>query len=158
MGEAVLEVFRDFGNRSDRKRARLKSIIHGWGMPACRARVEEYLGRPLPDPRPIRVTRVDDHLGWHAQGDGQLFLGIPVENGRIHDDGNDRLSRAVTGCLAHGGGKRGLSPGRLHRGFAPSEAVRAGCLSPFFPEPVPPEALSPAAFAPSSPRTGGRPA
>ncbi len=57
IGEAVLKVFRDFGNRSDRKRARLKYIIHDWGMPAFRAKVEEYLGHPLADPRPVRSRR-----------------------------------------------------------------------------------------------------
>jgi sulfite reductase (ferredoxin) len=85
-GEAVLKVFRDFGNRSDRKRARLKYIIHDWGLPAFRAKVEEYLGNQLADPRPVIVSDVDDHLGWHSQGDGKLFLGIPVENGRIRDE------------------------------------------------------------------------
>ena len=50
IGEAVLKVFRDFGNRSDRKRARLKYIIHDWGMPAFRAKVEEYLGHRSPTP------------------------------------------------------------------------------------------------------------
>jgi len=91
IGEAVIKVFRDFGNRSDRKRARLKYIIHDWGIAAFRAKVEEYLGRPLADPKPIHVTDVDDHLGWHEQGDGKLFLGLPVENGRIKDAGNLRL-------------------------------------------------------------------
>jgi sulfite reductase (ferredoxin) len=95
IGEAVLKVYRDFGNRSDRKRARLKYIIHDWGMPAFRAKVEEYLGHSLPDPRPIKVTGVDDHLGWHPQGNGKLFLGIPVENGRIKDDGDLRLASGL---------------------------------------------------------------
>src|SRR5262249_28624968 len=91
IGEAVLKVFRDFGNRSDRKRARLKYIIHDWGLPAFRARIEEYLGHSLDDPMPVFVTDVNDHLGWHEQGDGKLYLGIPVENGRIKDDGSLRL-------------------------------------------------------------------
>ncbi|WP_435011328.1 NADPH-dependent assimilatory sulfite reductase hemoprotein subunit [Tundrisphaera lichenicola] len=91
VGEAVIKVYRDFGNRSDRKRARIKYLIHDWGMPAFRAKVEEYLGRKLADPKPITVTDVDDHLGWHEQGDGKLFLGLPVENGRIKDEGDFRL-------------------------------------------------------------------
>jgi sulfite reductase (ferredoxin) len=91
IGEAVLKVFRDFGNRSDRKRARLKYIIHDWGIPAFRTKIEEYLGHSLSDPKPVVVTDVDDHLGWHEQGDGKLFLGIPVENGRIKDEGTLRL-------------------------------------------------------------------
>ena len=68
IGEAVLKVFRDFGNRSDRKRARLKYIIHDWGLPAFRSKVEEYLGRQLADPEPVSVSDVDDHLGWHIAG------------------------------------------------------------------------------------------
>jgi len=95
VGEAVIRVFRDFGNRSDRKRARLKYIIHDWGMPVFRAKVEEYLGRKLEDPKPVEITDVDDHLGWHEQGDGKLFLGIPVENGRIKDAGTLRLASGL---------------------------------------------------------------
>ncbi len=91
IGEGVLKVYRDFGNRSDRKRARLKYIIHDWGIPAFRAKVEEYLGHPLEDPRPVEVSEVHDHLGWHEQGDGKLWLGVPVENGRIKDEGSFRL-------------------------------------------------------------------
>ncbi len=97
VGEAVIKVYRDFGNRSDRKRARIKYLVFDWGMPAFRAKVEEYLGRSLADPKPVKVTEVDDHLGWHEQGDGKLFLGLPVENGRIKDEGDFRL---LTGLRA----------------------------------------------------------
>ncbi len=95
IGEGVLKVFRDFGNRSDRKRARLKYIIHDWGIAAFRAKVEEYLGYRLAEAKPVQVSDVDDHLGWHSQGDGRLFLGIPVENGRIRDDGQYRLASGL---------------------------------------------------------------
>jgi sulfite reductase (ferredoxin) len=91
IGEAVVRAFRDLGNRSDRKRARLKYVIYDLGLPAFRAKIEEYLGRSLDDPRPVSVTDVDDHMGWHEQGDGKLFLGIPVQNGRIKDEGSLRL-------------------------------------------------------------------
>jgi sulfite reductase (ferredoxin) len=95
IGEAVLKVFRDFGSRTDRKRARLKYVIADWGLPAFRAKVEEYLRRPLADPRPVGVTGVDDHMGWHQQGDGKLFLGIPVDNGRIRDEDGYRLATGL---------------------------------------------------------------
>jgi sulfite reductase (ferredoxin) len=108
VGEAVIKIFRDFGNRSDRKRARLKYIIHDWGMPVFRAKVEEYLGRALDDPKPVEVSEVDDHLGWHEQGDGKLFLGIPVENGRIKDEGTLRLFSGLRAYFEKYG-----TPGRL---------------------------------------------
>ncbi len=95
IGEAVVKVYRDSGDRSDRKRARLKYVIHDWGLPAFRAKVEEYLGRPLDDPRPVVATDVDDHLGVRAQGDGKFSIGIPVENGRIKDEGSFRLATAL---------------------------------------------------------------
>jgi sulfite reductase (ferredoxin) len=108
IGEAVLKVFRDFGNRSDRKRARLKYIIHDWGLPAFRAKVEEYLGHALNDPRPVAVADVEDHLGWHRQADGKLFLGLPVENGRIRDEGDFRLFSGMRAFF-----RRYRTPGRL---------------------------------------------
>ena len=91
IGEAVIKVYRDHGNRSDRKRARLKYVITDMGLEAFRAKVEEYLGGPIGDPRPVTVGEVCDHLGWHEQGDGKLWLGIPIENGRIKDEGSLRL-------------------------------------------------------------------
>ncbi len=95
VGEAVIKVFRDYGDRSDRKRARLKYVIHDMGLPAFKAKVEEYLGRPLAEPRPVAVREVHDHMGWSSQGDGKLCLGIPLENGRIKDVGDYRPATAL---------------------------------------------------------------
>lgn len=108
IGEAIIKVFRDYGNRSDRKRARLKYIIHDWGVPAFRAKVEEYFGRPLADPKDAPITEVDDHLGWNEQGDGKLFLGLPVENGRIKDEGSLRLASGLRALFS-----KYQVPGRL---------------------------------------------
>ncbi len=105
--EAVVKVYRDFGNRSDRKRARLKYVIYDWGMPAFRAKVEEYLGKPLAEPVDNPIVEVDDHLGWHDQGDGKLFLGVPIENGRIKDEGSLRLASGLRTYFSRYGLRRG---------------------------------------------------
>ena len=81
----VIKVQRDFGNRSDRKVARLKYLIHNWGLDAFKAKIEEYYGQKLPEPHPDDVHGFDDHLGWHEQGDGRWFYGLNIENGRIYD-------------------------------------------------------------------------
>ncbi|QDT33894.1 NADPH-dependent assimilatory sulfite reductase hemoprotein subunit [Thalassoglobus polymorphus] len=93
--EAIVKVQRDFGDRVDRKFARMKYLIHNWGLEKFKAKVEEYYGASLPEPHPTDVTDVDDHMGWHEQGDGKLFLGINVENGRIKDEGDFRLKTAI---------------------------------------------------------------
>ncbi|HEV3137840.1 MAG TPA: NADPH-dependent assimilatory sulfite reductase hemoprotein subunit [Pirellulales bacterium] len=92
---AIIKVQRDFGNRSDRKVARLKYLIANWGLPKFKAKVEEYYGTPLADPHPDDVRVLDDHIGWHEQGDGRWFYGLNVENGRIHDEEDFRLKTAL---------------------------------------------------------------
>lgn len=99
VADAVVKVQRDFGNRSDRKQARMKYLIANWGLEKFKAKVEEYYGQPLPEPHPADVTDADDHIGWHAQGDGRWFLGINVENGRIKDEGDLRLKSALRSIL-----------------------------------------------------------
>ncbi len=99
VAEAIVKVQRDFGNRDDRKVARLKYLIANWGIEKFKAKVEEYYGQTLQDPHPTDVTDTDDHIGWHEQGDGQWFLGINVENGRIKDEGDLRLKTALRTIL-----------------------------------------------------------
>ena len=95
MARAMVCVFRDHGNRGDRKTARLKYLLADWGIQRFKATVEEYLGRPLDEPHPAEVTDVEDHLGWNAQGDGRDFLGIHIENGRIQDSDTVRSKSAL---------------------------------------------------------------
>ena len=92
---AIIRVQRDFGNRADRKTARLKYLIADWGLERFKAKVEEYYGQPLPDPHPTDVVEFDDHMGWHEQGDGRWFYGLNVENGRIADTDSGQLKTAV---------------------------------------------------------------
>ncbi|UUO07320.1 NADPH-dependent assimilatory sulfite reductase hemoprotein subunit [Blastopirellula sp. J2-11] len=93
--EAVVKVQRDFGNREDRKVARMKYLIHNWGLEKFKAKVEEYYGSSLPEPHPADVHGFDDHKGWCAQGDGKWFYGLNVENGRIKDDETMQLKTAI---------------------------------------------------------------
>ncbi len=92
---AVVKVQRDFGNRSDRKIARLKYLIADWGIEKFRAKVEEYYGKPLADPDPTDVSRQEDHLGWEEQGDGKWFYGLNIENGRLRDGDDLQLKAAL---------------------------------------------------------------
>ena len=92
---AIIKVQRDFGNRADRKVARMKYLIHNWGLPKFKAKVEEYYGQALADPHPDDVHGFDDHIGWHEQGDGKVFYGLNVEIGRIHDEDGLRLKTAL---------------------------------------------------------------
>jgi sulfite reductase (ferredoxin) len=99
VAEAIVKVQRDFGNREDRKRARMKYLIHDWGLPTFKAKVEEYYGQPLPEPHPADVTDAPDHIGWYEQGDGKLFLGINIECGRIKDEGDLRIKTGLRTLL-----------------------------------------------------------
>lgn len=95
VAEAVVRVQRDFGNREDRKVARLKYLIHNWGLDAFRVKVEEYYGRALTTPTSADVTGFDDHIGWREQGDGLLYYGLNIENGRIVDNEKMKLKSAL---------------------------------------------------------------
>lgn len=100
VAEAIVKVQRDFGNRSDRKLARMKYLIADWGVDQFREKVAEYYGSKLTECHPADITDVDDHMGWHEQGDGRLFLGINIENGRIKDEGELRIKTAFRTLLA----------------------------------------------------------
>jgi len=92
---AVVKVQRDFGNRSDRKQARLKYLLDQWGVEKFRAKVEEYLGRELTPPTDDDVTEAEDHIGWEPQGDGRWCYGLNIENGRILDDTETKIKTAL---------------------------------------------------------------
>ena len=100
VAEAIVKVQRDHGSREDRKRARMKYLIFDWGMERFKAKVEEYYGQSLPEPHAADVTGVEDLIGWHEQGDGKLFLGINIENGRVQDKGDLRLKSALHTLLS----------------------------------------------------------
>jgi sulfite reductase (ferredoxin) len=86
----VVGVQRDYGDRANRRHARLKYTIADRGLEWFRDEVQKRLDFTLQAPEPLAWKPVDDHLGWHEQGDGKLYVGIYIENGRIADVGDVR--------------------------------------------------------------------
>lgn len=93
--KAIVATQRDYGDRTDRRHARLKYLIHDWGVDKFRSMLEKYFGKPLQPFKPLPEFKYEDFLGWHEQGDGKLFLGISVQNGRIMDDAKMQLRTAL---------------------------------------------------------------
>jgi sulfite reductase (ferredoxin) len=92
---AVVKLHRDYGDRGNRRHARLKYVIAENGEEWARERLSEYLGKALEPCREMAPFEVPDHLGWHEQGDGKVYLGIPVSSGRIVDEGDSRIRTAL---------------------------------------------------------------
>ncbi|MGQ0751392.1 MAG: NADPH-dependent assimilatory sulfite reductase hemoprotein subunit [Betaproteobacteria bacterium] len=85
VAEAVVTVQRDWGNRADRKHARLKYTIEDRGLDAFRREVERRSGVTLAEGRPFAFTSTGDRYGWTESENGRAHLTIFVENGRIGD-------------------------------------------------------------------------
>lgn len=92
---AVLTIHRDFGDRTDRKHARLKYVVAERGVDWMRAEFEKRAGFQLEPPRPFRFTTMGDLYGWHRAVDGSWFLTLYVETGRVKDVEGRRLKTAL---------------------------------------------------------------
>jgi sulfite reductase (NADPH) hemoprotein beta-component len=95
MAKGVLTIHRDFGDRTNRKHARLKYVLEERGSDWFREELERRTGVKIQPARPVRFTTTGDELGWHQQLDGNYFFGLFVENGRIGDRGDYRLKSAL---------------------------------------------------------------
>lgn len=83
---AIVKVQRDYGDRSDRKQARLKYTIDRMGVEAFQKKVYEYAGRVFEQPRNVKPKAQPDWLGWHKQiQPGLNYVGLWIENGRVKD-------------------------------------------------------------------------
>ncbi|MFG2450884.1 nitrite/sulfite reductase [Streptomyces sp. M41(2017)] len=103
--EGVISIFRDYGYRRLRTRARLKFLVADWGVEKFRQILEdEYLQRKLVDgPAPAQpVARWRDHVGVHRQKDGLYYVGFAPRVGRV--DGAT-LTKIAELAEAHGSGR-----------------------------------------------------
>ena len=81
----VVSLFRDYGYRRLRSKARMKFLLADWGAPKFRQVLEqEYLLRALPDgPAPEPSAERGDHIGVHEQKDGRFYIGVAPMVGRV---------------------------------------------------------------------------
>lgn len=82
---AVVQIFRDYGFRRLRNKARLKFLLAQWGPERFREVLEtEYLGYALADgPAPEQPSAPGDHVGVHLQKDGRRYVGVAPRVGRV---------------------------------------------------------------------------
>jgi sulfite reductase (NADPH) hemoprotein beta-component len=93
--KGVVSIHRDFGDRTNRKHARLKYVLQERGVAWFREELERRLGFKFEPVRSFEFTRQGDLYGWHKQFDANYFLGVFVENGRIKDAGEYRLKTGL---------------------------------------------------------------
>jgi sulfite reductase (NADPH) hemoprotein beta-component len=95
IAEAVVTVQRDWGDRVNRKHARLKYTIEDRGLDAFRAEVEKRAGVQLSPPQPFTFTSTGDRYGWSDGADGRSHLTLFVQNGRLLDSANAKQLSAL---------------------------------------------------------------
>ncbi|KAB2653296.1 MAG: NADPH-dependent assimilatory sulfite reductase hemoprotein subunit [Verrucomicrobia bacterium] len=85
VAKAVLTIHRDFGDRTDRKHARLKYVVAERGVKFMQDEVNKRAGITLAPNKPYQFTTMQDLLGWRKALDGSWFLGLFVNMGRVKD-------------------------------------------------------------------------
>ncbi|UYQ65216.1 nitrite/sulfite reductase [Streptomyces peucetius] len=103
--EGVVSIFRDYGYRRLRNRARLKFLVADWGPEKFRRVLEdEYLKRPLLDgPAPEQPAQQwRDHIGVHRQQDGRFYVGFAPRVGRVDGATLTKIAELAEG---HGSGR-----------------------------------------------------
>jgi sulfite reductase (ferredoxin) len=99
----IVSVFRDYGYRRLRNRARIKFLVADWGVAEFRRVLEEeYLGKKLVDgPAPAIPERPIDHVGVHKQVDGRNYIGVAPSSGRVSGATLVALAKAVETAGSH---------------------------------------------------------
>ena len=110
ISQNVLKIHRDFGDRTNRKHARLKYVLEEKGAAWFRQELETRLGYRLADAKPYRFEKQGDHFGWDTAADGTRFLGLYVEAGRVKDQDGYRLKAALVAIAQRFGPEFRLTP------------------------------------------------
>ncbi|MBA2127731.1 sulfite reductase [Hyphomicrobium methylovorum] len=95
VAEKIVTVQRDWGNRSNRKLARLKYTVEAHGLDAFRAEVNKRLGYDLGEARPYKFERNGDRMGWVQSEDKKWHLTLYIESGRVKDTPEMQLRTAI---------------------------------------------------------------
>jgi len=140
IAEAVVTVQRDWGDRKNRKHARLKYTIEDRGLEAFRAEVQRRAGVKLAPPKPFTFTSTGDRYGWSQGDNGRSHLTLFVQNGRVKDSPDAAQQSALrTIAKMHDGGFRITPNQNLIIANIPTEkqteihwiAVKAGLVAPW---------------------------
>jgi sulfite reductase (NADPH) hemoprotein beta-component len=91
----IITIQRDFGNRSDRKQARLKYTIDRMGVDVFIAELEKRCGFALQPAKPYQFTTRQDYYGWHKNHEDKWYYTVFVENGRVLDDEKAPIKTAL---------------------------------------------------------------
>ena len=91
----IVTIQRDYGNRTDRKFARLKYTLDKYGVDWYRRELENRTGFPLETPRPYSFNDRTEHFGWQEDHTGRWYYTLFVENGRVVDDEKAALKTAL---------------------------------------------------------------
>ena len=86
--EGIVLIQRDYGSRTDRRHARMKYLIDDKGLEWFKSELAIRTKIKLKPSKPGVKYTFHDHLGWNKQKDGNWYVGIFIENGRIFDSGN----------------------------------------------------------------------
>ena len=97
--EQIVKIQRDYGDRKNRKHARLKYLVAEEGTKWFKRLIEYKLNKNFDNPLKLNNLKVIDHLGWHEQGDGKWYTGIFISSGRIIDNKNKKIKTGLRNII-----------------------------------------------------------
>ena len=97
--EQIVKIQRDYGDRTNRKHARLKYLVAEEGTKWFKRLIEYKLNKNFDNPLKLNNLKVIDHLGWHEQGDGKWYTGIFISSGRIIDNKNKKIKTGLRNII-----------------------------------------------------------